>query len=166
MKCEQIQELILTDYMDERMTPTAKEALEKHLMGCSDCLEFARVAKAASVEPFEGAMREKAPEHLWESIREDILVEQERGSESWLDKFSDVFRPAFTFSRPAAAFAGMAFMVMAVMLVHFSTSNKSSPQIASGPEEIEYMAALSVRSDVSSMGSSLGYGTNVEQYFL
>jgi anti-sigma factor RsiW len=162
MKCERIQELILTDYIDGRMTPRAKDGLEKHLMTCHDCLEFARVAKATAVEPFEKGTREKTPESVWMNIKEELLSQEEHGATSWLDRLKEVFHPQFAFPRPVAVFAGMCFVVMAVTLVQFSNINRIPVQMAADQDEVEYMAALSVRSDIPTSG----YGTSVEQYFL
>ncbi len=162
MKCEQIQELILTDYIDGRMAPQAKGELEKHLMTCHECLEFARVAKAMAVEPFEKGTREKTPESVWMNIKEELLSQEEQPAPGWLDRLREVFHSQFAFPRPVAAFAGMCFVVMAVTLVHFSNINRMPAQMSAEQDEVEYMAALSVRSDVPTSG----YGTSVEKYFL
>ncbi len=158
MKCERIQELILTDYIDGWMAPQAKEGLEKHLMTCHDCLEFARVAKAMAVEPFEKGTREKTPESVWMNIKEELLSQEQAGEASWLDRLKEVLHPQFSFPRPVIAFAGVCFVMMVVTLVNFSSINRT----AADQDEVEYMAALSVRSDIPASG----YGTSVEQYFL
>lgn len=164
MKCEQIKELILTDYIDGRMTASAKEGLEKHLMACHDCLEFARVAKAMAVEPFEKMPREKTPENVWMNIKEKITAREESVLMGWLEKIRDIFRSEVGFSRPVMAFAGTCLVVMAIGLVHLTGIDSNFVQMveARQQEETEYMLAMSL----STPESEAGYGSNVEQYFL
>lgn len=80
MNCERIQELILTDYADDRLPEDQKLQLEAHLAGCAHCREFAQAVTQKVLKPFSQVERLSPPESVWNKIKEEITQEEPVGS--------------------------------------------------------------------------------------
>lgn len=70
--CKDIQELILTNYLDGEVDEGLKIRIDRHLSECAECRKLAAEAKETLVVPFEQAPAEKVPAHLWAAIKDKI----------------------------------------------------------------------------------------------
>jgi anti-sigma factor RsiW len=165
MQCKQIQELILTDYLDKRMNREQRKQLEAHLTGCSHCKEFEAMARRTVIEPLKNAERVEPPEALWHQIKEQIEQQEQGDTNPFVDlivrikSFLHIPKPVF------AAATIMAALLIAVVMI------KSAPEKGEIPnlklkEQIEYMAYLAEGSDQLSLDQDEDYGTSIEEYFL
>lgn len=161
MNCERIQDLILTDYLDDQMDKSQKKYLEEHLSSCPQCMEFARIAKKAAFEPFVNAEKLSPPGSVWSNIQGSILAEQQ-GRTNFLVNLLDRFGWGSPIPRPAFAFASVMIMVL---LVGTLTEYKIHQRV-SAKEQIEYLSSLTNPSETSSGNGGQGFDTAVEQYFL
>lgn len=161
MNCERIQELILTDYLDDQMDKSQRKYLEEHLSSCPQCLEFAQAAKRSAFDPFVGADKPNPSESVWLNIQESILAQQQ-GKGNVLVDFWERFKFSAPVPRPAFAFAAVITMVLAVgTLTEYRLHQKVSVK-----EQIEYLDSLANPSEGISVNGGQGFGTSVEQYFL
>ncbi len=119
MKCERIQELILTDHADGELDEKARRQVDEHIRACAPCAEFKRIADerlSAAVSCMAG---EAAPAYLWGRIREKVSVptREEKTLAGALARI--VTRIGASFMRipkPALAFAAAAMIFMVVMV--------------------------------------------------
>ena len=82
MKCKEIQEVLLTDYLDGMMNEQNRREAEAHLSSCVYCKEFMEIAIESTVEPFKNAPKlSLSHEKIWQRIKEEIISEE---------KFEDV----------------------------------------------------------------------------
>ncbi|MFA5259995.1 MAG: zf-HC2 domain-containing protein [Candidatus Omnitrophota bacterium] len=164
MNCNQIRDLILTDYLDERLSGRTLNELKDHLLKCAACREFERVARQAAVEPFEGLPVAKTPETVWQNIRELITEEDRRFSPSWAQLWGTSWKKMFGF-RPAVAWAGLIpVLILAFVVVQHVPQQK----VAKGndKEKVEYLAYMMGYPETASRNEDNGYGTDIEAMFL
>ena len=161
MNCEKIQELILTDYLDDQMDKSQKKYLEEHLARCPHCLEFSETVKKAAFEPFVNADKPNPPESVWSNIEESILAEQQ-GKANVLANLWEKFKFSAPISRPAFAFATVVTLALLVgTLTQFKIQQGDSAK-----EQMEYLNYLTNPSDGLSANGGQGFNTSVEKYFL
>jgi anti-sigma factor RsiW len=165
MKCKQIQELILTDYLDGQMNREQRGQLEAHLTGCSHCKEFEAMARRTVIEPFKEAERFEPPDAVWHQIKEQIEQREQGNTNPFVDLIVRI-KSFFHIPKPVFAAATiMTALLIAVVLI------KSAPEKGEMPnlkfeEQIEYMAYLVEGSDQFSLDQDEAYGTSIEEYFL
>ncbi len=147
MKCEKVEELLLTGYMDGELPVQEKQALERHLAGCVSCREFLRQSSAV-----KGAAAGKGyvqpPAEVWEAIRERL-----DRVPWWKRVWVQPPLPAF-----AMSMAVVALVITAVLVRPGGDPVRFSP-VAESEE-----AALF--SDLAQYASETDFGTSLEEYFL
>ncbi len=72
MKCEKVQDFILSDYLDEQLDSKRTLAVEKHLAQCEQCRELAQEVKEKVGPLLKEERRSSPPASLWSSIEKDI----------------------------------------------------------------------------------------------
>ena len=155
MKCEHIQELILTDHMDGEMGDAQNKQFEQHLQVCAGCRQYAALARQAAAEPFENAGRIHPPEHVWHRIK--ARIEEEQDSAKGI-------RNIFTIPKSVYALSA-AMLILIMILTKMFLFDPNGTQLANGiSDEIEIYEYLtewdpSVEFDVA-------FGTDTEAYFL
>ncbi len=163
MKCSDLREQILTDYLDGRMESGARELLEAHLNICDECRAFAAMAKKAVIEPFHRTERAAPPESLWQQISARIEAEKDSSvtpDAGFMEKLKSMFmgrRPAF------AAAAVVALLVVAVVTTRLPRVQEERMATAM-TEEIDYITDL--LEGPNQLATVDGYGTVIEEYFL
>ena len=151
--CKEIQDLILTDYIDGQADQETKSHVENHLLACADCRVFAQEVKANLVVPFERAQRQTVPAHLWNSIKEKIEEEQYARAPDFLDRLLDLFS-----SRLAPVLASLAVLIVVGSFVFHDRLVKHAREEAQG----KYLASLLSPAE----DNTSGLGTTIEEYFL
>lgn len=74
MKCEYARGLIMTDYIDGRLSRRRTLPLEEHLAACPGCREFMAEMIGVSMQPLQAAGKEEVPDYLWNRIRMSLDV--------------------------------------------------------------------------------------------
>ncbi len=165
MNCNHVRDLILTDYLDDRLSGTVLNAVKAHLAKCTACREFERVARQATVEPFRGLSMAQAPDEVWQNVRERVMAQDRRWVPSWGTVFGDVWKNLFG-ARSAVAWAGLCSVVIVTFVIAQHVSHQKLLQ-AQDNEQVEYFAYLMGYSETGSQnGTSSGYGTDIEAVFL
>ena len=86
MNCKKIQDLILTDYLDDQISEKEKRPIEEHLSHCRFCRDFAAAARKVGAGLFTNLDKVGPPEFVWRRIRENIIAQQ-RKKETFAAKF-------------------------------------------------------------------------------
>jgi len=158
MTCHEIQNIMLTDIIDEKASVDAKRSVEQHLAGCPACREFLSVARKleADLEPSPAV---QPPAYLWEQIREKIEAQPVSFLDGILVWWEDVlagFRPAFVRGSLAAA-----MLVLLVIFVPY-LAHQGPGTSASSAQEISSLAYLDDANEVALETGDAGYGTVAE----
>lgn len=68
MNCREIQDIIITDYVDNELDGNTKREIDRHVQGCVSCREFMDAVLKTSVEPLRAATPAVPPAFLWQRI--------------------------------------------------------------------------------------------------
>jgi anti-sigma factor RsiW len=165
MKCSQIQDLILTDYLDGRLEGAPKDRLEAHLSTCTGCREFEETARKTVFEPFSMAEKPAPAETVWHRIKKEIEAEQPAVSRP-LTGLARTIRSFFSARKPALALAtAMTVLLVSVMILRTPPEKPERAGI-NIEEEISYVGYLLEGSNQFSANGNGGLGTSIEEYFL
>jgi len=118
MRCERIQDLILSDYIDGQVDESNRRLVAEHIEGCSACREFEAAVRAKAVEPFKDARKAEVPVYLWEGIRRKIAAEGR--TTGVLTGVAMTLRRGLEgllrIPKPAVAFAFVAVLIIAIVI--------------------------------------------------
>ncbi|MDD3089320.1 MAG: zf-HC2 domain-containing protein [Candidatus Omnitrophica bacterium] len=78
MKCDKVRDIIITDYMDGRLTGAAALNIENHLAECRECREYHKTMLKKTSELFEGLEPMDPPQEVWEAISGKLYKKKER----------------------------------------------------------------------------------------
>jgi len=159
-KCDYFMDLIITDYIDDRIDKTSLDKLENHLMDCHDCRLFLKEVKDSAVSPFKVSAQPTVPVELWNTIKQKI--EYEKDGRSRLEDFFEKIRGLIIFPRLVPILASLILMLLAGS-VTISTiqveQNKSKDQG-------EYLVSLLSPATAGITPENNDLGTPIEHYFL
>ena len=163
MDCEKMREIILTDYLDGRIDGDRSGSLEQHFDVCSDCREFARIAREKAVLLFEGAGREAVDESVWDNIKEQVKQKTEPCGINPLEAFLDGWKSWFVFPVPARAWV-VTVLVCLVIGGPLAIRQTALAREQADQQAVFYVELVGARSAES--GAEADYGTPLEKYFL
>lgn len=105
MKCQDIQQQLLTDFLDNELSSVKKAEIDAHLMECALCRAF--LAAVRKVNDPAHAVNDTMPgAHVWAKIREQVEAKPFSVGESVRSWFEEVlwgFRPTFVYGSVVAA---------------------------------------------------------------
>ena len=164
MKCNDWQDLILTDYLDDQMSKERTIQLEEHLSTCQECREFVAHARKAVIEPFENAEKAQPSEKVWHNIKDAIGEEQE--AEEFVSLW-DRIRAIIFIPKPAMALATTAIVLVAATFIfnHYHQQFQMAKYVAmqNQVDDINYVLdELAAYSEENNFYEQ----TDIEEYFL
>jgi len=176
MNCREIQEIVITDYIDGQLDQKRKCFIEEHLAQCHHCKEFFILTQESSVKPFISAERQKPPEIIWENIREVLGAQQEEKINRDVSLFSLVnflnkigrrpylfaLQPVRSWSFTLTSMVTLIFMIG--ILPQLMMTNPTVKMDQQG--QIEYLSYLTDGGGVLPASNSTDLGTPIEKYFL
>lgn len=143
MKCERIQGLILTDYMDRELDEKGVREVDGHILSCAACREFKRVAEKKAVQPLKAVQSAEAPSYIWERVKQKIAAESAERSGVFAgaaDIIRNIFWSLGKIPRPAVAFAAAAVLIIAVLVARpIAQTRAANDYIA---EQMDFMVRL------------------------
>ncbi len=162
MKCSEIQDLILTDYIDGEVNESTKRKIEECIEGCEECRAFFEAVQSTGSDPFEALERKTPSDNVWLNIKENITRPASEQKVYFLDTVKQTFEPFINFRMPA--FVLTAVVLLFVMMNVFPI-NKDDNQVAyvHSEQELEYLAFLTDDEEEDDLGE---YVEVIEEYFL
>jgi len=168
MKCKEIQDIILTDYVDNELSAEHRILIEGHLRQCKDCQMIAQAARNldGTLSDTKGMALDE--DKIWLKIEKRI---QEDASQSTIytpvaDQ-GDLYGRLIRFLRPTLALATVACLIL--MATVFLKSKSQEIAQVDKIEEVQYLAlvaeGLTYESEVADV-SAEDFGTDIEAYFL
>lgn len=168
MKCNQIQEFILTDYSDGQLEGEALKNVEQHLLSCPQCREFSAAVRQLSVEPFLKSNRPvPSQENVWRRIREGIEAEPSPAYSP--DPLSDTIsklKQIVWMPRPALALLAVAVIVLITAVQLRTVGREKAAQMKFMENKVTYLAYVADELSINQTDESDSYGTAIEEYFL
>ncbi|MFC1599164.1 anti-sigma factor family protein [Candidatus Omnitrophota bacterium] len=166
MKCKQIRELLVTDFVDDQISDGLRKEVELHLAVCSGCRQFEEAVRGGAVEPFKGIEEVPPPGYLWYRIKDAITAKEAKEKKGSLRGARGLLERILVFPRPAFAFATIAAVIlMTVVITRYPVNSKTSVDI-SLKEQVEFLASLDVNGLDYFDAGSLNLGTSIEEYLL
>lgn len=162
MNCRDIQELLLTDYLDARLPDGRKSLVDSHLHQCTACAAFWAKARAA-VDPLKSAPGVDVGPALWTRIKEGISAQEEQKWQKALTPgFVEKLHGLFHVPRPVYVLATVVLLFVMVGLP--SELAMFSPKVASnGLEQAQYLSSLVSETSDNTLAEATG---PIENYFL
>ncbi|MCA9400686.1 MAG: zf-HC2 domain-containing protein [Candidatus Omnitrophica bacterium] len=161
MRCEQIQEQLLTEYLDEQISAEQKHVIDLHLNGCRACQEFYQAVVQAAVNPLKNSELYEAPSVIWDAVEQRIIHEDVSVIDllrNWCVEFGN------RLILPVPALGITMVIVFSLLgLMVFQSSNQRMARQAQ-EEPVEYL--VSMIDDITAVDTNGGYGTDIEEYFL
>ena len=164
MKCNDIQELILTDYLDGEIHPDIKRQVDSHIADCQVCREFLAVSRQVVDEPFKHAQPKfENQEKVWQKIKfkieEEVLTEKFTPQWNWLERMKSIL----TVPRVSVALS-----VVVIALLTAAVYFRSSPHTMMVHQSSDNSEVINDVVEELSMGEDEedSYGTDLESYFL
>ena len=116
MNCKKIQELLITDYLDDELDSGVLSRIEQHMANCIHCRQFEQGLQRVRV-PFKKAEQIKPPARVWEGICEKIVVRQRLPQGSWFEYMIERLREFLLIHRQPVFATGIAFAIMVIALI-------------------------------------------------
>jgi len=143
MKCERIQELLLTDHMDGELSDALRRQVNEHVRSCAACGEFARAAARISASPLKAAGKEEPPSYIWHRVKERIASHE--GSRAGImqdiaEFIRRVLAPLMRIPRPAIVFAAAAMVIIAIFVARPILRDRAADAYLN--EQMSFMAGL------------------------
>jgi anti-sigma factor RsiW len=120
MNCDQIKELIISDYSDKETSPQVNAIVEGHVKSCADCREFLALVRSVE-QPFRKAVETKPPEYLWHRIKEVLVTGQEKRTLNVWERVTQAVG-AGLIRAPRLAFATTIMTIVVVSAIMFQVS--------------------------------------------
>jgi len=155
---------MLTDYLDGEMGKAARGRLEKHLAGCPGCKNFSLSASEVGPALFAGAAKAQPPEYLWRRVREAALAEAKRRVPA--AGILGRLRPLLYIPRPVLAVATVVILLLAVGTIAGIRYGGMAALQPVAQSQNGYFDYLTEPQGGIQTDEGLGFGTQVEKYFL
>lgn len=153
MRCERIQELILTEYADRVLDEKSMSEVDSHIRSCALCKEFQRLAEKTALRPFRGIRRAEPPSYIWERVKQGISAEEPGSPGIGLGSIPEkIFLWLGRIPKPAVAFAAAAAVIVAVLIARPIAQTRAANEYLA--EQIDFMMQLDA-GDVNGNGNFL-----------
>jgi len=142
LNCKNIQEIILTDYIDGHVRDKQKELIDQHLAYCTVCKELLVSIKKQVIYPFNTIRRVVPDESLWVQIKQTIQEEERQLLVRNLSpNFWEKLRSAVYIPRPAVALGTIMTMIFMIGTAGQFFINSQSIKI-NGQDQVQYISSL------------------------
>ena len=119
MRCEEMQELILSDYADGELSEESRLEVEEHTRVCQVCRDLAQVMREHAIKPFAEASRIEPPAYILERVKEKIASETARRGgvlEGARALAGEILLSLTKIPRPVVVFAATVMVIVAIMI--------------------------------------------------
>lgn len=161
MRCDKIQELLKTNYLDDRLDSRQKENIKQHLEICPQCRKLEEELQSQRAL-FSNIGKQEVPERVWHNIRETILVENLNQDPAATSGIFQRLKELIFVPRPVFALASAFAVVMLILVFTGISIHKQQVVLDANNEEI----AVDYGFNGDSSDNIYDLGTSIEQYFL
>jgi anti-sigma factor RsiW len=166
MKCNEIQDILLTNYIDNELSGEHRLMIEGHLNQCPQCRAVLQTARSLNEVLSSAEKVALDKQKIWKNITDrldqdassSLVYTPVRDTHDRRVRFANLFKPAFAFGVLAALIVAMSY---------FAVSGKG--RLAQTlPEEEQYLATMADEIILAEQNDDFGedFGTDLEAYFL
>jgi anti-sigma factor RsiW len=158
MKCQDIQQQLLADFLDNELPSEKKAEIDHHLAGCSLCREFLAAVRKVN-DPVLAVNGDEPGAHVWTNIREQVEARPFSMGESiraWFEEVLWGFRPTFVYGSVVAA--------MCVALVMPIGMYRQQVVATADREELMQLVYADDNTTTAMGADLIGSGTAVEHW--
>lgn len=159
MECKRIEEIILTDYTDGKLSGQMFKDVEAHLASCSRCRALASELVRLRTD-LRKAGRMTPPSRVWETVRAGVAGEPAGGV--FAQNFLRSVRLLSVRLRPAVVAATAAALILVVLTMARLMPQKEMLVVPVAQDEALSLITL----DEDRNGADYDLGTPAEDYFL
>ena len=169
MNCDEIKDIIVTDYLDGELNEEMAHSIESHINKCSDCFQFENMLKLKAVDPFK-SMKVSAPaDSVWKNIKDNIEHGQKIQDENGiLSVLMHKARDLFGIKRPVFAILMLMVVITAGTLLIKTRLNKDTESDTYIREylneHLEFLTELDLYGDDYMEMNNLYFHTSIENY--
>jgi hypothetical protein len=166
MKCEKIQELLLTGYCDEHISDAEKKIVQRHVCECKLCAQFSEEIKVYAAKPFQNATQHPVPDTIWTNVYARIQREQKRqyvyaGPKEF---FATIYEELRHLPKIAYGFSGaLACFAILMFTLHMKPS---TPDSARQYIQEQFLVFASEQASFFNQEESLAFSSVIEEFFL
>lgn len=142
MRCQRIQELILTDYMDKELGEKRVRQVDAHILSCAACREFKRIAQEATSQHFKAVRNAVPPPYIWERVKQGIAVEHSGMFAGPADIVRNIFRFFGRIPKPAVAFTAAVVVIITLLVARPIAQTRAANEYMA--EQIDFMMKLDI----------------------
>ncbi len=171
MNCEEIKDIIVTDYLDGEVNEEMSRCIESHINKCSNCYQFENMLKLKAVDPFK-SMKVSAPaDSVWINIKDNIKQGQRvkvKNEGSILDVLLHNARTLFNIKRPVfAVLMLMVVITVGTLFVKTKLNNETESDSFIREylnEHVEFLTELDLYGDDYMEMNNFYFHTSIENY--
>lgn len=160
MNCNEIQELLVTDYFDGQMAKDLEDAVKKHIDTCRLCRK--RLDELENLRTmFKKASRFTPPPEVWWRIREAIITQRAKERRNAFSYAGMTFRQFFS-AKPMAVALTLLVIIFTFILVYKPAGER---QLSSNGHN-GHVGELALWLYEDNTDETYSFGTEIEEYFL
>jgi len=160
MNCKKIQELILTDFLDDEANARLHKQVKQHLKSCYKCREFEQQVRKTCSQPFAETKEIQPPENVWFNIKERVAESEPLGFMAELKNYLDnaIFSP-----KPAIAIVSLAMILLVTFTLARIPIVRRQQVTAYIEEQVNFLVELEPSNDENGY---IDLGTSIEEFLL
>ena len=158
MKCQDIQDQLLTGFLDNELSSDKKALIEKHLVECAPCREFLVAVKKVN-DPMRAVDGMEPGAHVWARVRDQVESVPSSVGENiraWFEEVLWGFRPTFVYGSIVAA--------MCVALIVPVGLYQQQSVAKADKEELMQLVYADDNTATAIGAEAIGSGTAVEEW--
>lgn len=161
MNCKEVQDLILTDYIDGELDMEAFREVNRHIETCKACRVMTEAVIQTVVTPFKDLERVTPPEPVWHHIKDEISRDHRKGLFRYV---SEKLSPIFLLQRPIFAVPAIAIALVVIVFITMSPDNHHGVVNHYLNEQIEFLAGMDQYEENYYMGIDIWINDEVNGY--
>ncbi|MCK4532277.1 zf-HC2 domain-containing protein [bacterium] len=165
MNCEEIKQLLMTDYIDGEINKELKEEVEKHLDLCDDCRQLKQNLQGISGDLFKKIEQTKVSDLVWARIENSVSKEKKQ-SKGILAGLMNYLQPDFFIRKPV--FSTTLILAGVFLAIIFTKGSFNNRKTANSylKEQVEVFVYLDADGTEFLETENIDFGTGIEEYFL
>ena len=166
MYCKKIRELIITDFIDQELSPRLNKKVLYHLESCIKCREFEQQVRNSAKDVFKKTGQINPPEYIWHRIKESIEKKEQSIIPETGTLLDRLLRNILTFPKPVFAVVTLAVVIvisLAVMKLPVRNQDIVSVYLS---EQMQFSGYLNGEGQSYYDSGSIDLGTSIEEYLL
>lgn len=162
MNCAKVRDLLLTDYVDGRLSQGFVSRIDSHCVSCATCRALSEAVKKTSAG-MRLSERFEAPAHVWQNIS-SVLAESDAARVGFIDTIIGKLRALLFAHKPAFAVTTMVTVILMGALTVKVPAYRNQRMVNAYLEEQAQMYLNSNGDEQFEESVSMGSGTG--QFYL